>query len=206
MANKPRPGNRIAEFREKLGWSMQRLADEVGTTASQINKLEKSHRRLSDVWLRRLAPVLGCSQGELLGEPSPKPPHARRRGARAIPITIVGEAGAGDTVFHFPEADADHDELELGPDDEWILVKGRSMEPYYFARDLIRLPRDVEPPEKGLRRVCLVKLKDGRLLIKEVARGSKPGRYTLRSFNAPEIPDVEIDWVKPFHRRAIVIW
>jgi transcriptional regulator with XRE-family HTH domain len=47
--------NRIKELRKKNKLTMQALADKVGTTASQINKLEKGERRLTADWMYRLA-------------------------------------------------------------------------------------------------------------------------------------------------------
>lgn len=50
--------NRIKELRKKHKLTMQALADKVGTTASQINKLEKGERRLTAEWMYRLAEAL----------------------------------------------------------------------------------------------------------------------------------------------------
>ena len=58
--------NRIKEFRRARGWSMQKLADSIGTTKSQIDKLEKGGRRLTVDWMVRLAKGLGCDPRELM--------------------------------------------------------------------------------------------------------------------------------------------
>ena len=58
--------NRLKEFRDLAGLSMQALAERVGTTASQINKLEKGERRLTLDWMTRLASALGITVGDLL--------------------------------------------------------------------------------------------------------------------------------------------
>ena len=66
--------NKIREIRKKRNWSLARLAEEVRrrtgvrTSAQQMMKLEKGLRRLSDVWLDRLAPALEVSRAEILGE------------------------------------------------------------------------------------------------------------------------------------------
>lgn len=206
MTRKAKPINRIAELRTARGWSMQRLADEAGTSASQINKLEKSQRRLSDVWLRRLARALDCSQAELLGEAAPE--RAEKLAApRSLRIRIVTQAGAGHSVIPLDEEDAvDYDEIPLSPEDRWIMVRGESQMPRYDDADYIRPPNTKEPPERGLFLECLVQLKDGRVMIKRVVPGTRKGRYTLESHNAEPIRDVAIEWVAPFRRRAIVIW
>jgi transcriptional regulator with XRE-family HTH domain len=68
----PRPlsamHNRIRELREKRGLSLQQVAEGAGTTFQQIHKLELGKRRLTDEWMRRLAPVLGVHPAALLLE------------------------------------------------------------------------------------------------------------------------------------------
>jgi phage repressor protein C with HTH and peptisase S24 domain len=61
--------NRIRELRHRAGLSMQALADRAGTSAPQINKLEKGERRLTVDWMVRLGKALGVDPTELL------PPH-----------------------------------------------------------------------------------------------------------------------------------
>ncbi|HSV28777.1 MAG TPA: helix-turn-helix transcriptional regulator [Candidatus Omnitrophota bacterium] len=60
--------NRIREIRQDRGLSQEQLADKVGTTKAQISKLEKSQRRLTDQWMRRLAVALECHPGELFAD------------------------------------------------------------------------------------------------------------------------------------------
>lgn len=60
--------NRIAEWRAARRLSQARLAAIAGTTDSQINKLEKGQRRLTDAWMRRLALALEISPADLLLE------------------------------------------------------------------------------------------------------------------------------------------
>jgi hypothetical protein len=48
-------------------------------------------------------------------------------------------------------------------------------------------PQQTPPP-------CVVKLTDGRALLKTIKRGTLPGRYRLVSFNSPDIEDVEVEW------------
>ena len=60
--------NRIKEIREAKGWRQADLAAAVGCSQGQINKLETGAARLSDVWLAKIAPVLGVPQGALLAD------------------------------------------------------------------------------------------------------------------------------------------
>jgi transcriptional regulator with XRE-family HTH domain len=60
--------NRIKELREKRGLTSQQVADAAGTTVQQIGRLENGKRRLTDEWMRRIAPVLGVHPAALLLE------------------------------------------------------------------------------------------------------------------------------------------
>ncbi|NDF12330.1 MAG: XRE family transcriptional regulator [Proteobacteria bacterium] len=58
--------NRIKILRKKRGLTMQQLADLVQTTQQQIDRLEKSRRRLTVDWLEKLSLALDCEMVELL--------------------------------------------------------------------------------------------------------------------------------------------
>src|SRR5438046_1098106 len=58
--------NRIREYREAARLSMQALADRAGTSAPQINKLEKGERKLTVDWMIRLGRALSVDPKELM--------------------------------------------------------------------------------------------------------------------------------------------
>jgi transcriptional regulator with XRE-family HTH domain len=58
--------NRIRAFRERAGLSMQALAERAGTSAPQINKLEKGDRKLTVDWMIRLGRALGADPKDLM--------------------------------------------------------------------------------------------------------------------------------------------
>jgi transcriptional regulator with XRE-family HTH domain len=61
-----REPNFLRAWREYRGLTQARLAEAVDTTGAVISLLEAGERGLSDKWLRRLAPVLGTTPGNLL--------------------------------------------------------------------------------------------------------------------------------------------
>jgi phage repressor protein C with HTH and peptisase S24 domain len=63
MAMKNLSSNRIREFRQRAGLSMQALADRAKTSAPQINKGE---RKLTVDWMIRLGNALGVDPKELM--------------------------------------------------------------------------------------------------------------------------------------------
>src|SRR5258708_33182043 len=67
--------NRIRESRDRAGLSMLALADRAGTSAPQINKLEKGERKLTVDWMIRLGRALGVDAKDLMAtEAAGKPP------------------------------------------------------------------------------------------------------------------------------------
>lgn len=60
--------NKIKELREKFDISQQQLADMVGTSQPQIQRLESSKRTLSKKWAERLASPLRTTPQQLLFE------------------------------------------------------------------------------------------------------------------------------------------
>jgi transcriptional regulator with XRE-family HTH domain len=58
--------NRIREIREAKGLSQPQLAEKVGTSQPQMDRLEKGQRRLTQEWMQRIAKALKCEPGDLI--------------------------------------------------------------------------------------------------------------------------------------------
>jgi transcriptional regulator with XRE-family HTH domain len=65
MPKNPEP-NFLKAWREYRHMTQAKLAEAIGTTGAVISLLEAGERRLSDKWLRRIAPVLNTRPGHLL--------------------------------------------------------------------------------------------------------------------------------------------
>ena len=59
--------NRLKAWREHRELTQEKLADLVGTSHSQIQRLESGKRPLTDRWALRLAPALRCNPEDLYG-------------------------------------------------------------------------------------------------------------------------------------------
>jgi hypothetical protein len=78
------------------------------------------------------------------------------------------------------------------------IVKGASMEPMVFDGWLVFFSRDPEQDIYGVvGKLCVVKLADSRMMLKQIRRGPTPGRFNLISINAGLIEDVELEWASP---------
>ena len=63
--------NRIKELREARGLTLEQVAEAADTSFQQIHRMENGYRRLTDEWMRRIAPILGVHPAELLLELPP---------------------------------------------------------------------------------------------------------------------------------------
>ena len=116
-------------------------------------------------------------------------------------VQLAGHVGAGAEVFPDDNGGTGLEYVEPAfpvPDDAvCVVVRGNSMYPRYFDGELIYYRSVPVPPEQALGRECVVRLVDGRMMVKIFRRGTKPGLFTLESWNAPAIEDVRIDYAAP---------
>lgn len=182
--------NRLKELRNRRGWTLQEVADKLGTTHTTVSRLESGKRGLDSEWIEKFAALYEVTQGEIL------------EAVRTVPI--VGYVGAGSEV-HLFEGDASTeriDDVEAPPGaDQFtvaVIVEGDSMFPRYNEREVIYYRRaNSSDPVNLIGRDVVVRLADGRTFVKVLRRGSTPGLFTLDSYNAPPMEDVVIDWVVP---------
>ncbi len=122
--------------------------------------------------------------------------------SRVVPI--VGYIGAGAEVFplddHEKGAGLDYVKVPfpVRPGTVCAIVRGDSQLPMFEDGDLIGFVQRGEDPTNLIGKRSVVKLMDGRILIKRLRRGSEAGLYTLVSSNARDIEDVEIEWAAQY--------
>jgi phage repressor protein C with HTH and peptisase S24 domain len=183
--------SRLKEFRLKRDLSLAKLAALAGTSAPQIDKLEKGIRRMTFDWARRLAVPLGIEPEDLMG------------GERNVPV--VGRVGAGAEILPIDDHAKGEGLFEVecprGLDPKATVaveVVGDSMAPAIQEGWVLFYDRSPEPaPSAVVGRLCVVKLEDGRVLVKQVRRGPERGRFNLVSLNGPMIEDVALEWAAP---------
>ncbi len=182
--------NRIREYREKKGWSQQKLADAVGTSQPQIDRLEKNQRRVSDFWLEKIANTLHV------------PPIALMYESLNPQCQVVGMVGAGAKVTYIDDH-ANGDGLEevnapYGYESHGIVglrVVGDSMLPMLEENWIVFYTRQSEGVAPDcLGRLCVVRLPDDTTLVKKIRQGSKPGLFHLLSHNAEPLFDQKVVW------------
>jgi DNA-binding Xre family transcriptional regulator len=165
----------IATIRENLQRIMTRkgvkpttLSQKVGDSKTLVKDLLTKTNDVRFGTLIRLATALDVDLDELLARPR---------------VAIAGRIGAGGSVAWMDVGE------ELDPDLTVprppgvtgklvaLMVDGSSMLPKYKDGDIIYIQRET--------------------YIKQLTRGSVEGRFTLRSLNAADMEDVEVEWATP---------
>lgn len=115
-------------------------------------------------------------------------------------VQIAGRIGAGGEVLF--EADDDGPKVDRPPGAHGKIlaleVVGSSMWPKYEEGDVVFVRRNVDGiPRGAIGKHCAVHTADGGTFLKVLTKGTVPGRYTLKSHNAPDMENVEVVWAAP---------
>lgn len=198
---------RLKRARELAGYSKAKDAIEAfGFTAASYYQHEGGQRTPLRDTLERYSRAYRVNYSWLLtGEGKP------RNEKRTVPVVgLVGakaeiysiddhEKGAGLEVVDAPPGVAEGTVC--------VVVRGESMVPQYRDGTRIFYSQHL-PPEECLydQNGAVVRLADGRMMLKRILPGTRPGLFTLASVNADDLIDQElewaapIDWIKPARR------
>lgn len=175
----------------RTGWTQTQLAERVGATQGTISRWA-SARQVPDSAQEKALMSL-ASELSLIEEDAPAPSQM---------VPLVGYVGAGgDVAFiddHAPGGGLDHVEAPPGGRAGVIAVqvRGDSMYPVHGDGDVIyyREPRQGDSIGDLIGLEVIARVADGRTFIKRLARGRHPGLWTLKSWNAPDMEDVVLEW------------
>jgi len=177
----------VRRVMQEKGKKPKPLAKAAGLGETSVRDLlDNPGRDIRISTLLKLAPALDMDMPMLFGA------------AQGVPIT--GRIGAGGTVIY-----EESDKADLAPrpagfsgDLEALEVVGESMLPRYSPGDVVYISRNGEGVLAGsIGEYCAIRLTTGETYVKQLAHGSRPGFYTLRSLNAADITDVEVEWATP---------
>lgn len=184
---------RIRAIRAAAGLTQTEFAEALSTTQSTVTRWERGSIPSGEM-LQAIASFANTTVERLMGTDD----------LAAVPggtIPVVGFVGAGSAVFpydDFPKGDGlDHVERPPFVKGQVVAVEVRGDSLLPVAEDgwrLVYAGEQTLEESQIVNKLCVVKLMDGRMLVKRVTRGSKPGRYHLLSTNAPMIEDAEVEW------------
>jgi phage repressor protein C with HTH and peptisase S24 domain len=172
------------------GFSRRSLSSAAGLSESAVRDLLTRTDNPGIDTLRKVAEALEMPVDALTGE--------------GLRVPVLGKIGAGGQVLFATDFE-EEGELPSAPRPPLVAgrlmaleVVGSSMLPKYEAGDIIYVRRDHEgvlPTYIG--KYCAVRTVEGGTFLKILANGSAPELYTLRSLNAEDMTDVEIEWASP---------
>lgn len=180
----------IEKEMKRKGFSQRSLSSAAGLSESAVRDLLKRTSNPGIDTLRKVAEALEMPVDALTGE--------------GLRVPVLGKIGAGGQILFATDFE-EEDELTSVPRPPLVAgrlmaleVVGSSMLPKYEAGDIIYVRRDHEgvlPTYIG--KYCAIRTVDGGTFLKILAPGSEPDRYTLRSLNAEDMVNVEIQWASP---------
>lgn len=175
----------LKRLMERKGIKAKPLSIKAGLGETAVRDIfEREQADMKVGTLHALAGALDVTIDDILG---------------AAAIDLVGRVGAGGSVIYSeaPLGTAPRPPHISGAV-EALEVEGTSMLPRFSSGDVVYIAREhdgVNPEDIG--DYCAVRLTSGETYVKQLALGSRPGLFTLRSLNAEDIPDVEIEWATP---------
>lgn len=197
MARKPRPNRespfKIRAWRKHTGLTLEAVAGELGMSPQNLGKIERGLVDLLPEHIEPLAEIFGTAPPSLMMDPDEAPAND----ATDL-VAVVGFVGAGAVAVLHPEGQGPFDHVEPPADRTAstvaLEIQGVSLGPILDRAlvfyDDVRSP--VTPDLHG--RLCVVGLKDGRVLIK-MLKPATDGRFHLLSNSAdPPMLDEEVEW------------
>lgn len=191
-------GTRLSEARKAAGYtSAAAAAEAMGIKYSTYAGHENANRGLLGS-LERYALRYHVSVDWLLTGRGDGPSIRPDTRPRIREVKLNGFVGAAQTVYQFDEDGAGYVEAPPNATEstEAVEVRGESMLPLYEDGTILYYSKQL-PPEMMVGRRCVVRLEDERVLVKILGRGAERGLWTLQSLNAPDIPDVAVQWAAP---------
>lgn len=181
-------GDKIREAREAAGLSQAALAHAAGITQPTIAQLESGDSKTTK-HIFKIARALGVSPSKL----DPTIPVAK-----PATVPLVGYVGAGSAATYFSLADSPDEQVPMPPggteNTVAVEIRGTSLGSM-FDRWLVFYDEIRTPPSPSMyRKLCVVGLADGRVLVKKIIPGSKRGLYHLDSQTEGMLEDQSVEW------------
>lgn len=190
-------GDRIKKARLARGLTQAALGRHFEISDKAVSMWERDKNHVEPERIPHLASYLRVSTDWLLTGREPKPESASGP-------PIVGYVGAGGQIIPFDDhaMGAGMETAEPPPGDTSVsvavIVRGHSMHPVYRDGDTIYYSRDGANDWRALiGKDCVARLADGRILVKVLKQSAQRTKWTLSSYNSPDIEDVDVEWVAP---------
>lgn len=186
--------NRIKELREAKKLTLEELAEEVGLSASYVQRLENGDRNLAVKHFDAFAKALAVSPRELVDAEG-------EHESRISTVKVVGKIGAGQEILpeleQLPPEGLFEIEIPFPVPDNTLAfqVDGDSMWPRYDPGDVVLCWKEGTNATEVVGWEAAVLTDTGKRYLKRVLKGSRARLFDLESFNAPVIRNVKLEWI-----------
>lgn len=190
-------GERLRKARMHAGLTIAQAAEAFGQKLSTYTQNDNGTRGFgrekAEIYARRFKVSLEW----LMTGKGPMVP------GRGRTLKVLGFVGGGAAIHELDEHGRGDslDEIDAPPgtgrDAAAVVVRGDSMWPAVHDGEIIVYDEPTDDPARLIGRKVVVKVVDGRMLVKMLRRGSLPGFWSLDSFNGPPIENVELLWAAP---------
>lgn len=177
---------RIKRLRRARSLTQEDLADLLNVTRVSVARWESGQRSPTQPDILKLAHAFSVTPNWLH--------YGGHGGPQTVPV--IGHVGAAQEVRPFDAEPLDEIEAPFGcpPDTRALIVRGDSMMPELQDGDLVLYRGVPQDPATLIGRRCIVRLEDGRVLVKRLRRGAELGTYDLESTNAAPIEAARLVW------------
>lgn len=175
---------RIRHFRKLRGWTLQDLAERIGTTAQTIQRLETSNMTVSTDWLERIGAALGV------------PPISLLSGGDGHEIALLGALGRDGILRDQGSSDGTAISLDVPAERPVAVRLADPVGPYPAGAVLIGNKLEGAAMLGALGKDALVQISTGAIVLRRVVRG-RGDTFTL----VPLEPggdiryDEEVNWI-----------
>jgi transcriptional regulator with XRE-family HTH domain len=175
-------GNRLRELRTAKGWTQDKAAEAMGVSRGQYIKLERGERRLTNQYIAAAAQAYEVSEIDVI--------------ATRKTVPVVGYVAAGSTAHFYDDGGQEPVPMPPGGNDNTVAVEARGDSLGEFFNQWLVYYDDIhDPPTLSMiGHLCVMRLIDGRTVVKKLMRGTRPGLYRLDSQTESPLEDQEIIW------------
>jgi hypothetical protein len=186
----------LTRARKTRRLTLAQVGERVGTTATQVNRLEKNNRRVTWDWATRLADALDYDPAYLMF------------GGNPAMVPVIGRVDTAGCISQLANS-APHNQVVcprgMNPRTTAALqMDGDGLSPLAARGWYLFLDQTPSRPgDQAVGRWCMVRLRgDGTQLLRSVRKAPSAGRFNLMSASGQLTEDADLEWASPV--RAIV--
>lgn len=179
----------LENMRKDKHMSQRDLAKLMGCAQQTLQRFERVGTPMLDKWYFKLAEIFDVPVARLIA----------LDGLNTVRVGAVIVNG-GDLI---PQKD--HPRVSRPPADMEMsmtraaMIDDDSLEPRFYAGDLVFYDTVVESPKEALYKDCIVKTPQGEVFLRRVMPGRTPRVVTIEGYSphVDAIENIELDWIAP---------